>query len=218
MIISFLYFCEICKGKLSEDETNGKKIIVIDDPISSLSHVFVFNIAQLLKIDFFNNPLYEQVIVLTHSLYFFYELADSNHDRRKETQLLFRLTKNSDGSCINTMKYEEIQNDYQAYWTIVTDKNQPPALIANCMRNIIEYFFNFVQKADFSNVIQKPELQENRYQAFLRYINRESHSLGQNIFDFKEFNYDDFREGLRLVFVVTGYSEHYEKMTKALTL
>lgn len=214
MIISFLYFCEICKGKQSADEASVKKIIVIDDPISSLSHIFVFNIAQLLKIDFFNNTHYEQVIVLTHSLYFFYELADANHKRREETQKLYRLTKNNDGSTISKMKYEEIQNDYQSYWAVVTDKKQPPALIANCMRNIIEYFFNFVQKADMSNVIQKPELQGNRYQAFCRYINRESHSLGQNIFDFKEFDYDEFREGLKLFFEITGYSEHYNKMTK----
>lgn len=218
MIISFLYFCEICKGKQSADEADSKKVIVIDDPISSLSHIYVFNVAQLLKMEYFNSSYYEQVFVLTHSLYFFYELADSNHKRRKETQKLFRLTKNNDGSNINKMKYEEIQNDYQSYWTVVTDQNQPPALIANCMRNIIEYFFNFVQKADMSNVIQKPELQENRYQAFCRYINRESHSLGQNIFDFKEFNYDDFREGLKIVFEVTGYPEHYEKMTKTLTV
>lgn len=218
MIISFLYFCEICKGKQSADEEASKKIVVVDDPISSLSHIFVYNIAQFLKTDFFSSPLYEQVFVLTHSLYFFYELADSNHKRRSETQKLFRLTKNTDGSSIREMKYEEVQNDYQSYWVIVTDENQHPALIANCMRNIIEYFFNFIEKADFSNVIQKPELQENRYQAFCRYMNRESHSLGQNIFDYKEFNYDDFREGLRLIFQVTGYSEHYEKMTKALKI
>lgn len=217
MIISFLYFCEICKGKQSADETACKKIIVIDDPISSLSHIFVFNIAQLLKTEYFLSSLYEQVFVLTHSLYFFYELADSNHSRRKETQNLFRLIKNTNGSRIRSMKYEEVQNDYQSYWVIVTDKYQPPALIANSMRNIIEYFFNFVQKADLSNVIQKPELQENRYQAFCRYINRESHSLGQNIFDYKEFDYDDFREGFRLVFEVTGYPEHHEKMIKVLS-
>ncbi|EAR09116.1 hypothetical protein MED297_17278 [Reinekea sp. MED297] len=156
------------------------------------------------------------MIVLTHSLYFFYELADTNHKRRKENQKLFRLSKNDEGSNIKPMKYEEIQNDYHSYWTIVNDKNQPPALIANCMRNIIEYFFNFVQKADLSNVVQMPELQDNKFQSFCRYINRESHSLGQNIFDFKEFNYDDFREGLRLVFEVTGYPEHYEKMTKSI--
>lgn len=216
MIISFLYFCEVCRGKRSATETPKKKIAVIDDPVSSLSHIYVYNVGQLLKMNFFSSSLFEQVIVLTHSLYFFYELADSTHKRRKENQKLFRLSKNGDGSNIKSMKYEEVQNDYHSYWTVVNDKNQPPALIANCMRNIIEYFFNFVQKADLSNVAQKPELQDNKFQSFCRYINRESHSLGQNIFDFKEFDYDNFREGLRLVFEVTGYPEHYEKMTKSI--
>lgn len=216
MIISFMYFCELCRGKRTTSETIKKKIVVIDDPVSSLSHIYVYNVGQLLKTDFFSSPVFDQIIVLTHSLYFFYELADSNHKRRKENQKLFRLSKNNLGTNIKTMKYEEVQNDYQSYWMIVNDQSQPPALIANCMRNIIEYFFNFVEKADLSNVIQKPKLQENRLQSFCRYINRESHSLGQNIFDFKEFNYDDFRDGLRLVFEVTGYSEHYDKMTKSL--
>lgn len=217
MIISFLYFCELCRGKKSATETNKKKIAVIDDPVSSLSHIYVYNIGQMLKADFFNSDIFEQVFVLTHSLYFFYELADSNHKRRKESQKLFRLSKNSAGSRIQKMKYEEVQNDYHSYWTVINDETQPPALIANCMRNVIEYFFNFVQKADLSNVIQKPELQDNRFQAFCRYINRESHSLGQNIFDFKEFNYNDFREGLKLVFEVTGYPEHYQKMVTSIT-
>lgn len=217
MIISFLYFCELCRGKKSATETNKKKIAVIDDPVSSLSHIYVYNVGQMLKSDFFNSDIFEQVFVLTHSLYFFYELADSNHKRRNDTQKLFRLSKNSAGSRIQKMKYEEVQNDYHSYWTVINDETQPPALIANCMRNVIEHFFNFVQKADLSNVVQKPELQDNRYQAFCRYINRESHSLGQNIFDFKEFNYDDFREGLKLVFEVTGYPEHYQKMVTSIT-
>jgi len=92
--------------------------------------------------------------------------------------------------------------------------NQPPALIANCMRNIIEYFFNFIEKKDLNNIFQKPELKANKYQAFYRYINRESHSSGQNIFDLKEFNYDDFKEAFALVFELSNYKEHYEQMIK----
>ncbi|KAA8679665.1 AAA family ATPase [Vibrio gigantis] len=214
MIISFLYFRELFRGKQSATEGQVKKIAIIDDPVSSLSHIFVYNIGQILKNDFFNSTSVEQVFVLTHSLYFFYELTDANHKRRKETQNLFRLSKNTTGSSISNMKYEEVQNDYQSYWSVINDDKQPPALIANCMRNIIEYFFNFVQKEDLSNVIQKPELKEQRFQAFVRYINRESHSLGQNIFDFKEFDYNDFKEGLRLVFDVTGYNSHYNRMAK----
>jgi wobble nucleotide-excising tRNase len=214
MIISFLYFRELCKGKKSAAETDNKKIIVIDDPISSLSHIYVFNIGQMIKKYFFIPGKFEQVFVLTHSLYFFYELADLDHARREKNQKLFRMIKNADGSKIEEMKYNEIQNDYHSYWYIVKDRQQPPALIANCMRNIIEYFFGFIERRNLNDVFEKPELQANKYQAFRRYINRESHSDGQNIFDHKEFNYNDFREALGLVFKESGYEDHYKKMIK----
>jgi len=214
MIISFLYFRELCKGRGDALEPEYKKILVIDDPISSLSHIYVFNVGRLIKKTFFESNEFEQVFVLTHSLYFFYELTETNHDKRKESQKLFRLIKNASGSQIIEMKYEEIQNDYQAYWHIVKDENQPPALIANCMRNIIEYFFNFIEKRDLNNVFRATELQSHRFQAFYRFINRESHSLGQNIFDYKEFDYTDFKDALELVFEVSGYESHYQKMMK----
>jgi wobble nucleotide-excising tRNase len=231
MIISFLYFLEMCRGKQNATETGKKKIIVIDDPISSLSHIYVFNIGRLIKNEFFGkketkkdvetgknvniwNYKYEQVFILTHSLYFFYEITETKHDERKETQKLFRLLKNNDGSRFQKMKYEEIQNDYQAYWYIIKDEKQPPALIANCMRNVIEYFFNFVEKKDLNNFFRQEPLNTNRFQAFYRYINRESHSLGQNIFDFKEFDYKDFKDGFAELFKVAGYEQHYKKMIK----
>ena len=214
MVISFLYFLERCKGEVKSDSTSTNKIIIIDDPISSLSHIHIFNIGRLIHNEFLRSDTYEQVFILTHSLYFFYELTNINHEERKRTQKLFRLCKNEGGSLFNTMKYEEIQNDYQAYWYIIKDQNQPPALIANCMRNILEYFFNFVEKQDYNNVFQKAELQKTNFMAFNRYMNRESHSKGQNIFDIKEFNYSDFKRAFELVFKHTGYSKHYKKMMK----
>jgi wobble nucleotide-excising tRNase len=174
----------------------------------------MYNIGRLIKKDFFESDKYAQIIILTHSLYFFYELTETRKENRDKNQQLIRITKNVSGSSFTKMKYEEIQNDYQAYWSIINDQDQHPALIANCMRNIVEYFFNFVQKSDLSNVMQKPELQGNRFQSFCRYINRESHSLGQNIFDLKEFDYNIFRDGLKLTFELTGYSDHYKKMAK----
>lgn len=228
MIISFLYFIELCKGKKYSTETDKKKIIVIDDPMSSLSNIYVYNIGRLIKNEFFftidtsgqiktdknGNTIhpYEQVFVLTHSLYFFYELTDTKNERRKKEQKLFRIQKNEEGSNIREMKYEEIQNDYQSYWAIIKDETQPVALIANCMRNIVEYFFNFVEKTDLNNCFQKPELSNNRYQSLYRYINRESHSVGQNIYDFKELNYADMKDAFKELFIVTGYKEHYNKM------
>jgi hypothetical protein len=139
-------------------------------------------------------------------------MTDINNTRRKEHQKLFRLRKNTTGSEILEMRYEEIQSDYHSYWLVVKDEKQPEALIANCMRNILEYFFNFVEKKDLNSLFQKQEMQVKRFQAFYRYVNRESHSLGQNIFDIKEFNYQDFKDAFAELFKVTGYQDHYEKM------
>jgi len=135
MIISFLYFLELCKGKESKDEVVTTKIIVIDDPISSLSHNYIFNVAQLIKNVFFENDKYLQIFVLTHSLYFFHELC------RSKNKKLFRIIKNNDKSSeILEMTAGEIQNDYQSYWQVLKDhesNNALDTLLANSMRNMV---------------------------------------------------------------------------------
>lgn len=86
-IISILYFLEACQGVLNKELSPKKRIIVIDDPISSLSNLYIFNIGRILrsilypkykkdavsKTGYTIEPKFEQVFILTHSLYFFYE-------------------------------------------------------------------------------------------------------------------------------------------------
>ena len=228
MIISFLYFIEECKGKEDPKSIDKKKIVIIDDPISSLSHIFVFNVGTLIKEEFFlSSKKYEQIFVLTHNLYFFYELAkapykeikrlkeeEQEKEHKKEFHL-FRIVKKSKGSSFVPMKYSEIQNDYQMYWSVVNDENSQPALIANCMRNIIDYFFGFIRNNALNEVFQKKEFKGNtRFQAFYRYINRESHSDNINIYDMKDFDYASFHEAFQEVFKLAGFEEHYNKMSK----
>ncbi|MCK4842233.1 MAG: AAA family ATPase [Methylococcales bacterium] len=81
-VISFLYFLELCKGQRSASSSPKKKVVVIDDPISSLSHIYVFNIGQLIKKYLFNAKEFEQILVLTHSLYFLYELTHTNREKK----------------------------------------------------------------------------------------------------------------------------------------
>ena len=78
----------------------------------------------------------------------------------------------------------------------------------------MEYFFDFVEKQDFAQVFQRKELQETRFLAFNRYMNREFHSKGQNIFDIKEFDYESFRDAFKMVFDIEGYPEHHKRMMK----
>ena len=85
-------------------------------------------------------------------------------------------------------------------------------LVANAMRSIIEYFFGFIERTEsISNIFQDPRFQENQFQSFKRYIDRESHADRMNINDYKEFNLEIFKKAFEQVFEVSGYREHYSK-------
>lgn len=211
-VISFLYFVELCIGEESQGEVK-QKIVVIDDPISSLSHIYVFNVAELLKEHFIGKDTeFSQCFILTHNLYFFNELITQTRNNCKNRKL-FRVSKN-ENSQISEMVSNEVQNDYQSYWSIVKNQNENNKfMVANAMRNIIEYFFGFMEKQqDLNNIFKKHELSNNKYQAFKRYINRESHSDLTNISDFKDFDLNKFQVAFKKVFKETGYEDHYKQM------
>jgi wobble nucleotide-excising tRNase len=208
-VISFLYFLELCKGKENDDEVVTEKIVVIDDPISSLSHMYVFNVAQLIKKNFFNTE-YRQVFILTHNLYFFHELL---HRQRDNNIKLFRICK-SQFSNISEMNRKDIQNEYQSYWQILKDYDlgsATEAILANAMRNILERFFGFIDKNDFNELTKELEKDEKN-NFFIRYINKESHSDPVNISDTKEIDPQIFKEAFKKIFEDSGYGEHYNKM------
>ncbi len=208
-VISFLYFLELCKGKENNDEVVTEKIVVIDDPISSLSHMYVFNVSQLIKKNFFNDK-YNQVFILTHNLYFFHELL---HKQKDNNCKLFRLCR-STFSQLSEMNRKDIQNEYQSYWQILKDYDEGKAtevILANAMRNILERFFGFIEKNDFNELTKELEKNEKN-NFFVRYINKESHSDPINISDSKEINPQIFKEAFKKIFEDSGYIQHYNKM------
>ena len=213
-VISFLYFLELCKGKENNDEVVTEKIVVIDDPISSLSHMYVFNVSQLIRKNFFNDD-YKQVFILTHNLYLFHELIKYTEKNKKpDREKLFRITKNQNKESIMIeMDTNEIMNDYQSYWKVIKDHDEgkvSDSLLANSMRNILEYFFGFVDNEKYDKAIEK--ITEGKYSYFLRYINRESHFDRINISDTKEIDPRIFKEAFKKIFEESEYSQHYDKM------
>ena len=213
-VISFLYFIELCKGEENRGDTR-EKIIVIDDPISSLSHMYTFNIAHLVR-DCFIEPKqndFIQCFILTHSLYFFHELAKKQH---KENQKLFYIKKTGT-SQIEEIDYSTIQNEYDVYWNIVRDASQENiALVANAMRNIIEYFFGFIERLDdIKEIFKKDSFKGSNFQSFKRYIQRESHDDRTNINNYKEFDVDVFKKAFEQMFIEARHKDHYDKMMQS---
>ncbi|CAM2851633.1 AAA family ATPase [Helicobacter burdigaliensis] len=216
-LISFLYFLQLCQGKKEKDEAILDKIIVIDDPISSLSFNYIYEIAQLIKHTFFENALYKQIFIFTHNLYFYHEFFKIiNKEDKKNNITSFRIFKNQNNfSCISSLKRDEILNDYQAYWQILKEYKQEKthkAIIPNTMRNILENFIGFVYAKKLIDIVNEYFANDIQYKAFYRYISRESHSDRENISDVKDIDINMFFEAFENFFNKLKHEEHYEKM------
>ena len=216
-LITFLYFLESCTGATDQESTVilNRRIIVIDDPISSLSHNYVYDIATLIHHKVLAKD-FKQVFILTHNLFFFHELlmlkAPSN---RSIPYKLHRITK-SDYSQIRELQRNEIQNDYQTYWQIIKDCSESHSyahMLPNAMRNILEHYFTFIHKKDvLKQALEELGKSSLEFKPLFRYINRESHSDSININDYEGIDVEKYVEKFKQVFEITGYDEHYYQM------
>jgi wobble nucleotide-excising tRNase len=218
-LISFLYFVEMCLGVDDADKDGhaGNRIIVIDDPISSLSFNLVFDVATLIK-DLFLKPdtEYQQVLILTHHLYFLHELKKGSGVNGNDIRYL-RVTKYKH-TRIADLDSDEIQNNYECYWQVIKDVKEgklSSIMLPNAMRNILEHYFSFVRKKKKLSEVLKEMAESNNdptIKAFNRYVNRASHSDAVNLTDTQEIDSMKFIQYFKTVFDNTGFTEHYLQM------
>ncbi|RZA88877.1 hypothetical protein EVY19_25810 [Escherichia coli] len=220
-LITFLYFLECCKGKTNENDTDMRdKLIVIDDPISSLSQNYVFDIASMIHHDIIEKGISSKIIILTHNLYFFHELiklASKKGINFKRDYFLGRINKN-EFSTISAIDKKSVQNEYQSLWQVLKDAKEKKInkiIIPNIMRNILEYYFAFVHRTDALEAkLTELTNDENNshFRAFYRYINRGSHSDAINITDMGDIEPEKYLELLHKIFRMTGDEKHYLTM------
>ena len=220
-LISFLYYMELLKGSVNEGETFqlDKTIVVIDDPISSLSVNYVFDIAAVICKELIapaGGQKVRQVIVLTHNLFFLHELMKQlgATDKNGKCQL-FRVTKNP-CTQVGLMKSSELMNDYDALWFILRearDQQLPAHVVPNTMRCILEHFFSFNNKnEEFKAALGGLEQQDNRFVALARFLDRGSHKDGINfsVMDYADYDLAYYLEKFKAVFYEAGFQQHYE--------
>ena len=209
-----MYFVEQCCG--SSDADSIRKIVVIDDPISSLSSHHIFNISSLIMDKFSRTEdHFHKVLLLTHSLYFYSEIRRCLKLAQKDSKLQqFRINKSNNSSKISLTKKDEILNAYQEFWGIVkSDEYVFP--VANAMRQILEYFFGFIHSENYKKTLKK--LLKEKYEffdSFFRYIDRGSHSDTSNtdVMDIGDFDIKWVRAQFKEIFRQTGYETHYTAM------
>ncbi len=163
--ISFLYFFQLCIGTDDiKDNSTKKKIIVIDDPVSSLDSQSLFVVSTLVRQlilrkgdekkedkKLFKNTNILQVFVLTHNFYFYKEVSFEKRPICTDFWH-YKVTKIKNVSKIEKGKYNRtIFDDYSLMWQTLkkiksnlSDDNSSNIVIANIMRRTIESFVNFI--------------------------------------------------------------------------
>lgn len=223
-LISFLYFMELLKGapERGQQVVQGQTIVVIDDPISSLSHNYVYDIATIICAELIKPPggrKVRQIIVLTHSLFFLHELvgqvAVRNLAKVADYCQLFRVVKGEHSNVVPLVA-RDFANDYDALWQVIRDAKDnlvPQQVVPNTMRCILETFFAFTGKTkQIEDILAEMSNADRSFVPLARYLNRGSHkdAVNQVGVDWSMFNLDYYLDKLEKVFMAAGHEEHFK--------
>ena len=213
--ITFLYFISLVRGSQSRTGVVQDKVVVIDDPVSSLDAGVMFVVSSLVR-QFFSEvrrggPI-KQVLVLTHNVYFHKELAlpsrESDHDVR-----YWLVQKISGNSRVLTCKANPVRTSYELLWQQV--RNPDPTSIQNVLRRILEHYFQILGNVRLSELEDK--FSDPMDRAVCHSLVQWVHDGSHNVLDDPYLSPDEamvsrYLSVFKRIFTVTNHSAHYDMM------
>lgn len=220
--ITFLYYLQLTKGGISEDEVSNERVLVIDDPISSLDSNVLFVVATLIK-DIIKNIKSEignvrQLILLTHNVYFHKEVSfiDGRTKTCNKTNFWI-LRKNDKVTGLQSFEMNNpIQSSYELLWQELKSVEVKSTLtIQNIMRRIIENYFKLLGKYGDDDLILKFETKEEQEicRSLISWINDGSHSINDDLYvELQDRTIDVYKKVFKDIFILTKHEGHYNMM------
>ena len=229
--ITLLYFLQFIKGGISPEKVNEKRVVVIDDPISSLDSNVLFVVSSLIKEivkDIRKNEgNIQQIIVLTHNVYFQKELSNmyllKECDHGKELNPYYWILRKK-GNVTNIVYYNQdnpIKSSYELLWRELRENkdniNSSCLTIQNVMRRILETYFKTLggyKDDDILNKFENPQEKEI-CRSLVYWINDGSHCIPDDLFVEQENEMiDKYMNVFHLIFDRLGHTNHYNMMMK----
>lgn len=220
--ITFLYYLQLTKGGISEDEVNNERILVINDPISSLDSNVLFVVSTLIK-DIIKNIKADignvkQLILLTHNVYFHKEVSFIDGRTKTCNKTFFWILRKNDKvtSLQNFEMNNPIQSSYELLWQELKSKEVKSTLtIQNVMRRIIENYFKLLGKYDDDDLILKFGTKEEQEicRSLISWINDGSHSVNDDLYvELQDRTVETYKKVFKEIFILTKHEGHYNMM------
>jgi wobble nucleotide-excising tRNase len=219
--ITFLYFYHLLKGSESESGVTTDRVVVFDDPVSSLDSDVLFIVGSLIRQtleDVRAKPSHiKQVFVLTHNVYFHKEIT-FHKDRsagQAFTEETFWIIRKVDGkSRVKKYTINPIKTSYDLLWSEVRDSSPQAPGVQNAMRRILEHYFRILGGIGYDEIVDLFDGEEKLIcKALFSWVNDGSHSIPDDVFiTFDDGAVQKQREVFKRVFIKTKHINHYNMM------
>jgi len=218
--VTFLYFYHLLKGSVSDSGMTTDRVVVFDDPVSSLDSDILFIVGSLIKGLFDEVRLgtghIKQIFVLTHNVYFHKEVT-FNHKRPNDGLLseesFWVVRKPGIVSKVDKHLSNPIKTSYELLWSEVRSVDRSNLTIQNTLRRILENYFKFFGGIDPKDVCSKFSGKEQIIcNSMLSWINDGSHYAQDDIFFSDGTAVDLYLNIFKEIFEKSGHSAHYKMM------
>ena len=219
--ITFLYYLQLTKGAVDKNIIFEDRILVVDDPISSLDSNILFIISILLKKIIKNikdeKGSIKQLILLTHNVYFHKEVSFTDGRNRENNDTFFWiLRKNYKVSSIQSFeKKNPIHSSYELLWQEIKERKNSGINVQNTMRRIIENYFNLLGTKRDDKLIQKFKTKEEQEicRSLICWLNDGSHCVSDDMYiESQDDITDKYIVVFKRIFEETKNIGHYNMM------
>jgi wobble nucleotide-excising tRNase len=218
--ISFLYFYHLLKGSFSEVDITIDRIVVIDDPVSSLDSDILFIVSTLIKGLMedarADNTLIKQLFILTHNTYFFKEVTfNKNRSGQKLNEETFWVIRKINGfSKITEHNNNPIKSSYELLWQEIKEPVRCSLTIQNTMRKILENYFTFLGNIKKDDMIDLFDGEERLVcQSLFSWVNDGSHHALDDLYVTQDQNMiQTYLNVFKKIFDESEHGSHYKMM------
>lgn len=220
--ITFLYFLQLAKGSTNNQQVTQDRILVVDDPVSSLDSSVLFIVSSLLKeiiIDIRESKgSIKQVIVLTHNVYFHKEISffGNGLDKRIDTYYWILRKKDNVTNIEFCERKNPISSSYELLWRELKESNKNSGItVQNIMRRILENYFKLLGKYKDDDIISKFKDPESQRicRSLLCWINDGSHCIPDDLFvEYSIDTIDKYKDVFKSIFDNMDQLDHYNMM------
>lgn len=218
--VTFLYFYYLLKGSESDSGMTNDRVIVFDDPVSSLDSDILFVISSLIK------GLFEevragashikQVFVLTHNVYFHKEVTynSKRKDVAMKEETFWIVRKPGLVSKIDKHPTNPIKTSYELLWSEVRKADRSNLGIQNTLRRILENYFKILGGIEFDDLCAMFDGKEKFIcKSLCSWIHDGSHYSHDDLYvSIDNSTVDNYLKVFRDIFDKSGHSAHYKMM------